>query len=281
MNGDTAPERPVYWGEALPQTAGVMAAIAEELDVPEAAVRAVVKVEAASRGFYPDGRLVMLPEAHIVLRYSSGETLARLKAAKVAGAYGTIRYPYNITARYERFEKVAEIGGLELACLSCSWGLPQGMGFNHTAFGYDTAVDMVRSFAESEDNQLVAMGRFILANPTMHRALRRLDWAGFAKAYNGRSYRQNRYDERLAEAFREFSRRALYVKGLVRRPDKGEDVKAVQRALNAAGFPMSVDGDFGKITEQAVKDFQRSQTLGADGIVGRQTAAALGIQFGD
>lgn len=60
-------------------------------------------------------------------------------------------------------------------------------------------------------------------------------------------------------------------------PMKGEDVKRVQRALNGAGFRTAEDGVFGAQTAGAVKDFQNSKRLKADGIVGPATLAALGL----
>ncbi|MDF2889801.1 MAG: hypothetical protein K0R80_168 [Clostridia bacterium] len=48
-------------------------------------------------------------------------------------------------------------------------------------------------------------------------------------------------------------------------------VKNLQVALNKYGYKLSVDGDFGAKTEGAVRDFQRSKGLIADGIVGPKT----------
>jgi hypothetical protein len=50
----------------------------------------------------------------------------------------------------------------------------------------------------------------------------------------------------------------------------GSEVRAVQRRLGAR-----VDGDFGSMTEAAVKRFQQKHGLTVDGIIGRQTVAAL------
>lgn len=53
---------------------------------------------------------------------------------------------------------------------------------------------------------------------------------------------------------------------------RGTDVKTLQNKLNLAE-----DGIFDSITEEAVKDFQKSKNLTTDGIVGPKTWEALGI----
>lgn len=58
---------------------------------------------------------------------------------------------------------------------------------------------------------------------------------------------------------------------------KGEDVKALQLALNEAGVDAgSPDGIFGKNTQTAVKKYQKLKGLTVDGIVGKKTVEALG-----
>ena len=59
----------------------------------------------------------------------------------------------------------------------------------------------------------------------------------------------------------------------LRRGSKGDDVRTVQRALGFSGA--DVDGDFGPKTEAAVRAFQASEGLGVDGVVGKNTWAAL------
>ena len=56
---------------------------------------------------------------------------------------------------------------------------------------------------------------------------------------------------------------------------KGEDVKEVQRQLNAKGYDLEVDGAYGEKTAAAVKSFQKTMGLTADGIVGEKTREAL------
>ncbi len=56
----------------------------------------------------------------------------------------------------------------------------------------------------------------------------------------------------------------------------GEQVRAMQQALNGLGYDTKgVDGKFGRGTEAAVKQFQRSNGLGVDGLAGAKTLTLL------
>ena len=57
--------------------------------------------------------------------------------------------------------------------------------------------------------------------------------------------------------------------------DRGRDVIEVQKYLETLGYQVSADGIFGKGTEDAVKDFQESNDLIVDGIVGGSTLELL------
>jgi 3D (Asp-Asp-Asp) domain-containing protein len=58
---------------------------------------------------------------------------------------------------------------------------------------------------------------------------------------------------------------------------RGEDVQMVQKSLLEKGFYFDeIDGVFGKATLKAIKDFQISNGLLADGVVGRETLLCLG-----
>jgi peptidoglycan hydrolase-like protein with peptidoglycan-binding domain len=62
----------------------------------------------------------------------------------------------------------------------------------------------------------------------------------------------------------------------LRRGDQGDDVKTLQTWLTEVGYPVSIDGDFGPLTQAAVKRFQGDHHLSpVTGVVGRRTAAAL------
>ncbi len=55
----------------------------------------------------------------------------------------------------------------------------------------------------------------------------------------------------------------------------GDDVKELQRQLNANGFSLTVDGIWGDQTEAAVRKYQKQNGLSVDGIVGEKTWGSL------
>jgi putative chitinase len=62
---------------------------------------------------------------------------------------------------------------------------------------------------------------------------------------------------------------------VLRRGSFGDAVGELQELLNGKGYDVTIDNDFGPATELAVILFQRSAGLVEDGIVGRNTWAAL------
>lgn len=62
---------------------------------------------------------------------------------------------------------------------------------------------------------------------------------------------------------------------ILRRGDKGDDVKKLQELLNELGYEIEVDGDYGRATKEAVRDFQNKNGLSADGNFGPKTAEVM------
>jgi peptidoglycan hydrolase-like protein with peptidoglycan-binding domain len=60
----------------------------------------------------------------------------------------------------------------------------------------------------------------------------------------------------------------------------GGAVKSLQEKLSKLGFKVAVDGSFGKGTEAAVIDLQKTFGIKVDGIVGEKTKSLLDEQLG-
>lgn len=65
---------------------------------------------------------------------------------------------------------------------------------------------------------------------------------------------------------------------LIKRGCKGNDVRWLQIELCNNGYKLSIDGDFGVLTENAVKDYQSKHGLVVDALVGKLTIASLILQ---
>ena len=181
--------------------------MAQRLGVEEAALRAVVEVECSSRGgFLSDGRPRILFEGHIFWK----QLLARgINPEPLAAAHPDILHPRWTRTHYkggkgewERFERAAAISP-EAAVESASWGLFQIMGFHWKSCGCASPSDFRRRMESSEREQMALALKF-LEKTGIVRWLKTKDWCTFALRYNGSGYKANRYDERLAAAYRKF-----------------------------------------------------------------------------
>lgn len=200
--------RAALYGQAYAATdkrlkeSDIMAAAAL-LQVEPEAIKAVVQVESAGRGYLKDGRVLILFERHKfydLLRQQNPDLAKQIHARHPhicnpqSGGY------IGKTGEYPRFTLAFSINP-EAAMMSASWGLFQIMGFNYKSAGYDDVHTFVDAMKHSEGAQLMAFCRFVQAHKAMHTALRKHDWATFAKLYNGPAYRKNHYDSKLANAF--------------------------------------------------------------------------------
>jgi hypothetical protein len=172
--------------------------IGRTIGVGEDEIHAILDVESAGTGFDSQGRPKMLFEPHVFWR-ELGPGPKRDAAAAQGLAYPCWKpgaYPKDSYPRLIKSMAIDENAALR----SASWGLGQIMGFNHAAAGYPSARAMVEDFLDDEDRHLAAMVRFVVTN-RLDDELRRHDWAGFARGYNGPGFAKNGYDRKLAAAF--------------------------------------------------------------------------------
>lgn len=200
---------------------------ATKLQVPQSYVRAVAQVETNGESFLKDGRVKILFERHwfykklkeaatnssdvrarmanklkviVPVGKDAVDTLMTLMVTKFGAICNTATGGYlGNEKEWDRLNEAMDFD-VEAAAQSASYGGYQLMGFNCRPCGYPSAKDMMFALAASESAQFLAMINFIKADAGMHAALKKGDWADFAKRYNGPSYAANKYDTKLAAA---------------------------------------------------------------------------------
>ncbi len=177
-------------------------AAAKSLSVPIAAVMAVNEVESKGTGFLASGRPVILYERHIMYRELRDYGVDPVQAMRNApGLVNTARGGYlggeKEWLRMEKAQQICHDAALE----SASWGAYQIMGFHWELLGFDSVQDYVDFVSVNEANQLECFVRFIKSQKALWVALKALDWATFARRYNGPKYKENKYDTKLKTAF--------------------------------------------------------------------------------
>lgn len=174
--------------------------IGKLIGVGEDEIHAVLVTETRGTGFDSQNRPIILFEPHIFHKQLKAHKPDLLDKAVALGLaypkWGEKKYPKD---SYPVLNQAIDID-LELALRSASWGLGQIMGFNHSMAGYPTAVAMVEAFKKDEEHHLEAMVKFII-NAGLDDELRRKDWVGFARGYNGPGFAKNKYDQKLAANF--------------------------------------------------------------------------------
>ncbi|AQR75000.1 N-acetylmuramidase domain-containing protein [Sphingomonas sp. LM7] len=241
---------------------------ADEIGCDVAAVKAVIDVESRG-GFLSDTRPKILFERHVFSKRTGGrfdQSNPDISSTKPGGYKGG-------AAEFDRLARAIALDR-RAALQSASWGAFQIMGYHHEALGKPDVEDFCRGMCNSEDDHLDAFVRFVKLN-RLDDELRRRDWAGFARGYNGPAYLKNRYDTKMAAAYTLHamsSARADVIERTLKMGDDGEDVERLQEKLG-----LTADGDFGPNTKAAVIAFQQQHGLTADGIVGAKTRQALGV----
>ena len=160
-----------------------------------AVIKAVKEVESKGSGFQTDGKPVILFERHIFHRLTNGKFSAQYPDISNPDAGGYGKY----SEQYDRLAKASMLD-YDAAVKSCSWGLFQCMGLNFSLCGYSNLTTFITAMNQSEKYHLDAFCDFVIANG-LDDELQRKDWAGFARGYNGKYYRKNKYDTKLQKAY--------------------------------------------------------------------------------
>ncbi|RBO94938.1 putative peptidoglycan binding protein [Pseudochrobactrum asaccharolyticum] len=253
--------------------------IAKLRGISAPALAAVVEVESNGIAFAKvDGRDVPLIriEGHYFDRLVPAKKQKQARDAGLASPkVGAVKNPKNQLDRYRMLQRMCDIDQAA-AIMSCSWGVGQVMGVLWKKLGFSSTDDFRIFVMSSLKNQIEVMVRFIEFSGLIDE-LKRLDWAGFARVYNGPGYKANAYDTKMANAYARYGGKASSspASGMLRSGSSGAGVRELQTLLQRAGYSVAVDGDFGPATKKAVFEFQQERNLEVDGVVGPKTQEAL------
>lgn len=177
------------------------------LRVPPAALMAVAEVEGGSTGFLRDGQPVILFEAHHFSRltdHAFDSTHPKISSRRWDRRLYATGTPEQRGQREHKRLAEAITLDREAALQSASWGLFQVMGFNWRDLRYRSLQEFINAMYRSEADHLESLERFI-SFKRLDDELRRLDWPAFARGYNGPGYAANKYDVKMAQAYRRYA----------------------------------------------------------------------------
>lgn len=165
-----------------------------------AAIMAVAEVESVGAGFLFDDRPKILYERHVFHRLTKGRFSSshpNISNSK-PGGYGK--------AGVHQHDRLAIAAALDRnsALQACSWGKFQILGENWKDLKYNSLQEFINCMYRSEAEHLDSFVRFIQRN-RLDGYLRTKNWAAFARRYNGPAYKKNKYDTKMANAYKKFS----------------------------------------------------------------------------
>lgn len=147
---------------------GKLSRDAADKDVPARTALAVFSVESGSAYDAASGLLIIRYEPH-VFRKKSGKNVPAQRS--------------NQRAEWQNFERAYAVDP-NAALLSCSYGLPQLMGFNWKVTRHPDVRSMVLAFQNSCEEQIAGFFGFVEANHLLS-SIKNQDWRSFTSRYNG------------------------------------------------------------------------------------------------
>lgn len=179
---------------------------AEELGVDVPTIKAVINIEAGAghQGFHAPGQPIVNFDLTMFRRAAArqGINLNKYKKSNrvVFNRPDSRKYGSYQAAQHERLKSAMSIDSIA-AIDGTFWGMFQIGGFNWKKCGAASRGEFIERMCKSEHEQLELFVNFIKIND-MDKYLRKKDWAGFARRYNGPSYARRGYHTRLAKAYK-------------------------------------------------------------------------------
>lgn len=185
------------------------AAVAAELGVETAAIKAVVDIEAgpSHKGFWKPGKPIINFDLTMFRQFAKRRGVSLAKAAKshpvIFNKPDRKRYGSYQGAQYARLEAACSISKA-LGIESTFWGMFQIGGFNWRKCGCNDIEEFMEIMSRSERDQLELFARFVESYGLIP-AIRDHNWLAFALKYNGPKAKQRGYHTRMAAAYRKYA----------------------------------------------------------------------------
>lgn len=256
---------------------------ATKAGIEPAALLALVEVETSGNPFEQDGRTPsLLYERHVAWKMAAKVS----KALQTAFARAGLAIPtWSKKTQYrdqgtsaKRLALIAKARTIdaEVANQSASWGLGQTMGFLYAELGFGSACAMVEHLTGNVAGQIECMIHE-LNNKRLVGPLNAHAWAKVARIYNGPRYADNRYDVRLADAYKRWLRKLAAPAPDVAPDMSSDEIVALQRKLRGLGYAIvgRPDGVAGRNTSAALTAFQRHEGLPITGTYDAATRDAM------
>lgn len=173
---------------------------AQELDVDLPVIKAVTQVESNGAGFLPDGQVKILFEAHEFSKRTNhkyDETHPHISTP----VWNKKLY-LGGKAEHTRLQQAVKLNR-EAALMSASWGMFQIMGYNYAECGFKNIQEFINAMHSGEREQLLAFVQYIKSRKLVG-LLQKKKWDKFAEKYNGKRYKENKYDVKLEQAYERF-----------------------------------------------------------------------------
>lgn len=161
---------------------GAIGQQAQEAGLTPRIALAVFSVESGT-AYGGNGLLIIRFEPHIFARKSGGKHIGINRRGQ--------------TEEWDAFGRAYEVDQ-EAALLSCSYGLPQLMGFNWEVTSHQSAREMVLAFQRSCNEQVAGFFAFV-KEKNLIPVVKNEDWDRFAERYNGK---RDPYSGRIRRAIR-------------------------------------------------------------------------------
>ena len=180
---------------------------ANELNVDVATIKAVAEIESGGDGFISTGEPKILFEPHVFWkelrkRNINPNDFLPHNSDILYPTWG--QRPYGkVSDQHKKLQRAVAINN-EAALCAASWGKFQILGNNYKLAGFNLLQSFINAMYKDEDSQLRAFVNYI-ANTHLDDELRAKDWKGFSRGYNGALYYKNKYDTKLAAAYKKYS----------------------------------------------------------------------------